>query len=65
MNFPRRNLSEYQYEKIHKSESSFPLFLGSMAVLSGTIAIHGSAQDTANAAAQMQLKQKCEYESSE
>lgn len=65
MDFPRRNLSEYQYEKIHKSEGSFPLFLGSMTILPGTIAIHSSVQDAANAAAQQQRKQKYEYETSE
>lgn len=65
MDFPRRNLSESQYEKKHKSEGSFPLLLGSIPALPGTIAIHSCAQDTANAVAQQQQKQKCEYETSD
>lgn len=52
-------------KKMHKSKGNFPLFLGSMPALPGTIAIHSCAQDTANAAAQQQRKQKCENETSE
>lgn len=65
MNFPRSNLTESQYEKIHRSEGSFPLILGSMPALPGIVSIHSCAQDIANAVALQQRKHKREEETSE
>lgn len=52
-------------KKIHKSEGSFYLFLGSMPNLPVTVSIHSCAQDIANVVALQQQEHEHEYQNSE